>query len=100
MILRREVQKIRSGKWEELEEVYRNYKSPFRALGQAIGGRFGLCAGGCAAFGDLFLRCGRPGRLKFIPLPHVQHDAFGKHRAGVGARVVIVELTRRPVRDL
>mgnify|MGYP005636723565 CR=1 FL=1 len=27
MILRREVQKIRSGKWEELEEVYRNYKS-------------------------------------------------------------------------
>ena len=29
MILRREVQKIRSGKWEELEEVYRNYKSPF-----------------------------------------------------------------------
>ena len=41
MILRREVQKIRSGKWEELEEVYRNYKSPFRALGQAIGGRFG-----------------------------------------------------------
>ena len=38
MILRREVQKIRSGKWEELEEVYRNYKSPFRALGQAIGG--------------------------------------------------------------
>ena len=100
MILRREVQKIRSGKWEELEEVYRNYKSPFRALGQAIGGRFGLCAGGCAAFGDLFLRCGRPGRLKLIPLPHVQHDAFGKHRAGVGARVVIGELTRRPVRDL
>jgi hypothetical protein len=70
---------------------------------KALLGRWGKPLGGgsaCAAFGDLFLRCGRPGRLKLIPLPHVQHDAFGKHRAGVGARVVIGELTRRPVRDL